>query len=171
MLETGANLGTVGSGIGIQCRRLYLWQRQDADSVPARRLRDNPWYLVGIIMLMVILSYIDRAVLSLFGPVVQRDLGISDSQMGLLYGLGFIAPFALLTLFVGWAIDHYNRVLILLAGLCLWSAMTAGCGLVSSFSLLLLCRGGVGAGGGGCSTRGICVDCRIDFRRNDAAER
>jgi MFS family permease len=97
-------------------------------------------------MLLVILSYIDRAVLSLFGPVVQRDLGISDSQMGLLYGLGFIAPFALLTLLVGWAIDRYNRVLILLAGLCLWSVMTAGCGLVSSFALLLVCRGGVGAG-------------------------
>jgi MFS family permease len=104
------------------------------------------WFMVAVIVLLVLLSYIDRAILSLFGDLVKRDLGLSDQQLGLLFGLGFIAPLALVTLVVGWAVDRYNRVTILLIGLVTWSAMTAFCGLVSGFSGLLIARGGVGAG-------------------------
>lgn len=104
------------------------------------------WFTVFVIMTMVILSYVDRAVLSLFSPLVQRDLQLSDNQMGLLFGLGFIAPLAAITLLVGYAIDRYSRVAIMMIGLLLWSVMTALCGLAGSFPVLLITRGGVGAG-------------------------
>lgn len=104
------------------------------------------WFLVAVIVALVVLSYIDRAILSLLGDMVRRDLGITDRQLGLLFGLGFILPLALATLAIGWAIDRWNRVLILLAGLVLWSAMTAMCGLAGGFLGLLVARGGMGVG-------------------------
>lgn len=104
------------------------------------------WFTVFVIVAMVVLAYIDRAVLSLFGPLVQRDLLLSDNQMGLLYGLGFIALLAAVTLIVGYAIDRCSRVAIMMTGLLLWSVMTALCAFAGSYPLLLLTRGGVGAG-------------------------
>jgi len=84
--------------------------------------------------------------MSLFGHAIQSSLALSDSDLGLLYGLAFIVPLALCSLVVGWAVDRYNRVLIVAFGLTLWSLMTAACGLVGSFPGLLLARGAVGAG-------------------------
>lgn len=60
--------------------------------------------MVGVIVLLVILSYIDRAVLSLFALPVQERFRISDSGMGWLFGLGFIAPLAVTTIVTGVAI-------------------------------------------------------------------
>lgn len=104
------------------------------------------WALLWLIVAMVLLSYIDRATLSLFAPYVQSDLGVSETQMGLLFGLGFIGPLALVTFLVGWAVDRYSRILILALGLLVWSVATALCGLAGGFPMLLLARGGVGAG-------------------------
>ncbi len=102
--------------------------------------------MVGIVVILVILSYVDRAVLSLFAHPVQADLGISDTQMGLLFGLGFIAPLAVMTILVGWAVDRYNRVTIIAAGVALWSLASALSGLADSFATLLLARGLMGVG-------------------------
>lgn len=112
----------------------------------ARREGLDAWLMVGVIVALVILSYIDRAILSLLGDMVRRDLGISDKQLSVLFGLGFILPLALATLAVGWAIDRWNRVWILLAGLLTWSTMTALCGLAEGFVGLLIARGGMGIG-------------------------
>ncbi len=106
----------------------------------------SAWFMVAVIILLVILSYIDRAILSLLGDMVRRDLGINDRQLGLLFGLGFILPLALATLAIGWAIDRCNRIAILLGGLLLWSAMTAMCGMAEGFLGMLIARGGMGIG-------------------------
>ena len=102
--------------------------------------------MVGVIVLLVILSYVDRAVLSLFAKPVQDQLGLSDSRMGLLFGLGFIAPLALTTIAVGWAVDRYNRVAIIVAGVIVWSAASALSGFATGFAGLLLARGLMGVG-------------------------
>jgi MFS family permease len=104
------------------------------------------WYLVFVVVLLVLLSYVDRAVLTLFGSHVQASYDLSDSQMGVLYGLAFIVPVGLATILVGWAVDRFNRVVIVLAGLLLWSLSTAACGLADSYLTLLVARGGVGLG-------------------------
>jgi MFS family permease len=104
------------------------------------------WYMLAVIVLLVILSYIDRAVLSLFAHPIQEQLQISDSGMGVLFGLGFIAPLALTTILVGWAADRYNRVAIIIAGVAVWSLATGLSGLAGSFTMLLLARGLMGLG-------------------------
>lgn len=104
------------------------------------------WYMVGVVVLLIILSYVDRAVLSLFAHPVQQRLGLSDSSMGLLFGLGFIAPLALTTILVGWAVDRYNRVAIIAVGVIIWSLAAGLSGVAGSFAGLLLARGLMGMG-------------------------
>lgn len=104
------------------------------------------WYMVGVVVLLIVLSYVDRAVLSLFAQPVQEQLGLSDSRLGLLFGLGFIAPLALTTILVGWAVDRYSRVAIIVLGVVIWSVAAGLSGLAGSFAGLLLARALLGVG-------------------------
>ena len=47
------------------------------------------WYMVVVLMLAYILSFIDRVVLGLLVGPIRADLGISETQMSLLYGFVF----------------------------------------------------------------------------------
>ena len=47
------------------------------------------WYIVSVCMLAYILSYVDRQILSLLIGPIKADLGINDTQFGLLSGLAF----------------------------------------------------------------------------------
>jgi MFS family permease len=106
----------------------------------------SAWIMLAIIFSANILSYIDRTIMSLFGPAIKSSLQLSDNELGLLFGLGFIGPLAIATLVAGWAVDRYNRAWLLALGVIVWSAATAACGVASSFPMLLAARGGIGAG-------------------------
>ena len=47
------------------------------------------WYVVGVLTLAYIFSFIDRQILSLMVGPIQKDLGIGDMQMSLLMGFTF----------------------------------------------------------------------------------
>ena len=47
------------------------------------------WYVVGVLTLANTSAFIDRQILGLLVGPIRRDLGISDAQMGILYGLAF----------------------------------------------------------------------------------
>lgn len=104
------------------------------------------WYMVIVLMLAYILSFIDRVVLGLLVGPIRADLGISDTQMSLLYGFVFAVFYTGLGVPIAWAIDRYNRRNIIAAGVAIWSAMTALCGVARGFVELALARIGVAVG-------------------------
>jgi MFS family permease len=53
------------------------------------------WYVVGVLTLAYVFSFIDRQILSLLVGPIERDLGISDTQMSLLMGFSFAAFYTL----------------------------------------------------------------------------
>jgi MFS family permease len=116
------------------------------DSRAAVRTGPREWYLVAVIVTALILSAMDRHVLILLVAPIQHDLRLSDTQMGVLQGWAFIGLHALATLTIGWLASRFSRRLLLGAGILFWSAMTAGCGLGTSFHALLASRAGVGIG-------------------------
>ena len=77
---------------------------------------------------------------------IQADLGISDSQMGLLLGTAFGLTFALSGLLIGRLVDHGNRVAIIAWGVAAWSVMCTACGVANTFGQLFAARFGVGIG-------------------------
>lgn len=105
-----------------------------------------PWAAVAILTSLNILSYADRQLLSLLAVPIQQSLGIDDVGLGLLQGLAFSIIFTLSSIPVGWAVDHFNRVRIIHAGVTIWSLATMACGFAGSFWQLFAARIGVGAG-------------------------
>jgi hypothetical protein len=49
------------------------------------------WSSVGILMVLSLFSFVDRQIISLLVDPIKADLGLSDTQVGLLQGLAFYA--------------------------------------------------------------------------------
>ena len=97
-----------------------------------------------VVTLAYVLSFIDRQVLSLLVEPMKRDLGISDVQVSLLQGLAFASIYCLSGLPLGRAADQFSRRNIIAWGVSFWSVMTCLCGVARNYSLLMVCRAGVG---------------------------
>ena len=104
------------------------------------------WYAVGLLMLANLSGFIDRLILVLLVEPLQRDLGLSLTQTGLLIGLPFAIFYSLLGLPIARLADRWSRRNVIAGGIALWSVMTAVCGLAGSYGRLLLARTGVGVG-------------------------
>lgn len=115
----------------------------DEDSWPRPAIA---WYMVIVLMLAYILSFIDRVILGLLVAPIRADLGISEVQMSLLYGAVFAVFYTGVGIPIAWAIDRYNRRNIIAVGVALWSGMTALCGVARGFVELALARIGVAVG-------------------------
>jgi MFS family permease len=104
------------------------------------------WYGVVVMMVAYVLSFMDRVILGLLVGPIRADLGISDTQVSLLYGLAFAIFYTGLGVPIAWWSDRGNRRGIIAVGICLWSLMTTACGLARGFWELFLARVGVGVG-------------------------
>jgi MFS family permease len=104
------------------------------------------WYAVAVLTLAYIFSFIDRTIIALMVQPIKADLGLTDTQIGLLHGFAFALFYTLMGLPIGWLADRRRRNLIIAAGIAIWSLMTAACGLARTFWHLFLARIGVGIG-------------------------
>jgi MFS family permease len=102
-------------------------------------------------MVAYVFSYIDRQIMTLLIQPIQADLGLSDTQFGLLHGLAFALFYATMGIPIAHLSDHYSRPLIIGAGVFLWSAATAACGFARTFWQLFAARLAVGVGEGALS--------------------
>ncbi|MEM9921866.1 MAG: MFS transporter, partial [Bacteroidota bacterium] len=94
-------------------------------------------------------NFIDRQILVILQESIKGELGLSDTQLGLLTGLSFALFYVTLGIPVARLADKGNRRNIIAISLALWSLMTAISGLVTNFMQLLLARIGVGVGEAG----------------------
>src|SRR5712691_1532753 len=104
------------------------------------------WYVVLVLMVCYTLSFIDRQILSLLVGPIKRDLGITDTRVGLLQGLAFALFYTLLGLPMGRFADRGSRRNLIALGVFFWSLMTAVCSVARSFWSLFFARMGVGVG-------------------------
>lgn len=117
--------------------------RDSDDEYPAA---GTAWYVVSVLTLAYVFSFIDRQILSLLVGPIKRDLEIGDTEMSLLMGLSFAVFYTLFGIPLGRLADTSNRRNVIAAGIALWSVMTAGCGLAKQYWTLALMRMGVGVG-------------------------
>lgn len=103
------------------------------------------WWVVFVLGLALIVSYIDRHIVSILVEPIKRDLGISDASAGWLF-MGFAIFHALAGLPLARIADRKSRRMLISIGIIAWSAMTMACGLARNFAQLMVARIGVGVG-------------------------
>lgn len=104
------------------------------------------WLLVGILLLLYSLAFIDRNILYLMVPLIRDEFKFTDIQISLVGSFAFALFYALMGLPLGWLTDRAPRKMIIYIGVTFWSIATAFCGLAPNFWSLFLARLGTGAG-------------------------
>jgi MFS family permease len=104
------------------------------------------WYVLSVLVVVYILNFIDRQIISILAVDIKADLGLTDGDMGFLGGAAFAVFYALFGIPLGRLADNWSRVKLLSIGLTLWSAMTAASGFAYNQLTLTFARMGVGVG-------------------------
>lgn len=104
------------------------------------------WYVVGLLTLANISSFLDRQILALLIVPIKRDLQLSDTKVSLLMGLSFALFYTLFGVIISRLADSTNRRNIIMGGIAIWSLFTALCAGVKSYGQFFLARMGVGVG-------------------------
>lgn len=104
------------------------------------------WYALSVLVLVYVLNFIDRQILSILANDIKADLGVDDAYLGFLYGTAFAIFYALFGIPLGKLADSWKRVRLMTVGLTLWSAMTAFSGFARDAATLTVARIGVGVG-------------------------
>ena len=105
----------------------------------------------GLFMLTLVyaFNFVDRQILVILQEPIKNDMGLSDTQLGLLSGFSFALVYITAGIPIAYWADRTNRRNIITASLAVWSGMTALSGLAQNYSQLLLARIGVGIGEAG----------------------
>ncbi|MDE2930670.1 MAG: MFS transporter [Chloroflexota bacterium] len=99
-----------------------------------------------MLVVVYIFNFVDRNIISILAEDIQRDLGVSDAQLGFMYGTVFAIFYAVFGVPLGRFADVWTRRSLIATGLAFWSAFTALSGMARTFIELTICRMGVGVG-------------------------
>ena len=140
----------------------------DTNSTTQRSVRATLW----ILLIVYIFNFIDRQIVNILAEPIALELGLSDTQIGLMTGLAFALFYTALGLPIARYADRptTNRPRLIAIALATWSAMTALCGVATNFIQLLLARIGVGVGEAGCTppAHSLIADIVPPERRSSA---
>ena len=101
---------------------------------------------LSLLVLVYIFNFIDRQILSILAEDIKADLGISNSDIGFLFGTAFGVFYSVVGIPMGKLADSWNRKNLISIGLAFWSFMTFLSGTAKSFLSLSIYRFGVGIG-------------------------
>jgi MFS family permease len=116
------------------------------DALPPFRITRYAWYALFVLVLVYIINFIDRQIISILAQDIKHDLHVDDAQIGFLYGTAFAVFYALFGIPLGRLADSWYRGRLIAIGLGLWSSMTMLSGFATSFGMLATARTGVGIG-------------------------
>lgn len=108
-------------------------------------------YALTLLFLAYVINYIDRQIVTILQEPIKADLGLSDTQLGLMTGLSFALFYATMGVPIARLADRHSRTKLIAGAITLWSVMTAACAAAGNFWTMLACRMGVGVGEAGLS--------------------
>lgn len=106
---------------------------------------------LGVLLVVYVFNFLDRQIVTILAEPIARDLGLSDTQIGVLTGLSFALLYSTLGLPIARLADRprTDRVKLIAISVAVWSVATALCGGARSFVQLAIARVGVGIGEAG----------------------
>ncbi|MEM8921823.1 MAG: MFS transporter, partial [Pseudomonadota bacterium] len=104
------------------------------------------WSAVTLLCALYVMSFVDRMILALLVQPITQDLGVSDTEVGVLIGIGFALVYVLIGLPIAHIVDGGARRKVLIAGVVLWSLATIASAFSENFWHLAIARLGVAIG-------------------------
>ena len=106
---------------------------------------------LGVLLVVYIFNFLDRQIVAILAEPIARDLGLSDTDIGLLTGLSFALFYSALGIPIARLADRprTDRIKLMAIALAVWSLATALCGASRTFVQLLIARVFVGVGEAG----------------------
>ncbi|MBO0753154.1 MAG: MFS transporter, partial [Bradyrhizobiaceae bacterium] len=117
---------------------------QDAHATPSR----GRWYILGLICLMYLITYLDRVNISTAAPAISAEFGFDKITMGAIFS-AFVWAYALFQVPGGWMSDRFGPRTVLAAIVVFWSAMTAATAAATSGTAFIVARFLFGVGEAG----------------------
>ena len=115
-------------------------------SSPQGLSRSYLGYAMALLFLVNVVNYMDRAIIGVLIEPMRADLGLSDTQIGLMTGVSFALFYAIAGVYLAHLADIRNRTRIIALSLVAWSLMTALTGAAQNVWQLMIARMGVGVG-------------------------
>lgn len=122
------------------------------------------WYVVGVLLIVYSVAFVDRIILNLLVRPVRTEMGLSDSGISLLQGFAFTIFYSIFGIILGRLADRRNRQRMAIAGIVVWCVATVACGFAHNFWQLFAARILVGAGEAALSPAAYSIICD-SFRR------
>jgi len=120
------------------------------DSVDCETISDQPrqyaWFVCFVLALTYTVCAIDRFLMAIAVVPIKRAMAFSDTQLGMLTGLGFALLYCLSGVYFGRLADRVNRRNMIAIGILSWSVATAACSFADGFAGLFTARAAVGLG-------------------------
>jgi predicted MFS family arabinose efflux permease len=139
----------------IACNPRRSCRDDSGSSLPSNNVKNVTFQIassrmtLGLPLAIFAANFMDRQIVAILVEPIKRDLILSDTEVGLLYGFAFAALYASAGLPIARLADRGDRARIINWSLVLFSLMTAVCGLVTGYWQLLAARIGVAIGEGG----------------------
>ena len=111
-------------------------------AVPTR----EAYGLLVFLTLLNVMNFVDRQLLASFSNFIVPDLGLTNTEFGLLTGLIFLAFYSVAGLLMGTFADRYHRTKLIAMGVAAWSFLTAVSGMARGFVSLAIPRMFIGVG-------------------------
>src|SRR5262249_55153888 len=118
-------------------------QRVESKSAPESPSEAYARYVLAVLVLVYVLNFLDRQILSILSERIKASLGLTDAQIGFLYGTAFAVFYALFGIPLGRLADVWKRTRLIALGLTVWSLMTALSAMARNFAQLSFARIGV----------------------------
>jgi MFS family permease len=103
------------------------------------------YYGLSVVTVLNFLNYIDRYIIAAVLPRMQTELGLTNTEAGLL-ATAFLVAYFITSPFFGALGDRLSRTRLMAFGVAAWSVATAATGMMRGFGQLLTARSFVGIG-------------------------
>ena len=110
------------------------------------KVTSGSYLFLGFLTFLNVMNFVDRQLLASFSNFIVPDLGLTNTEFGLLTGLIFLTFYSTAGLFMGVLADTVNRTRLIAVGLGLWSILTAASGAAKGFASMALPRMFIGVG-------------------------
>src|ERR1700681_3898431 len=97
------------------------------------------WYILGLICLMYLITYLDRVNISTAAPEISKEFGFDKITMGVIFS-AFGWAYAMFQVPGGWHSDRFGARNVLTVIVYYWSAMTAATAIASGATSFMVLR-------------------------------